>query len=76
MSPVTYTSFWPQNPHAKNTNFTDNDVVVLYYTTGRRVGQNGAFVVYIYRDGFVAKIGTMNPPPVIVEKVMTVPGNV
>ena len=64
-----------QNLQAKSTTFAENDVVVLYYGTGRRAGQNGAFVVYIYRDGFVAKIGTMNPPPSITEKVMAAPGS-
>ena len=64
-----------QHPHAKNTNLADNDIVVLYFTTGRRAGPNGAFNVFIFRDGFITKVGTMNPPPVIHEKVMMSPSN-
>ena len=58
-------------PHAKYIKINDNDKVVLYHAVGRRVGQSDAFVVYIFRDGFIANIGTVNPPPAIRERVTT-----
>ena len=60
-------------PHAKFTKINDNDKVVLYHAVGRRVGQTDAFVVYIFRDGFVVNIGTVNPVPAIRDRVKTRP---
>ena len=59
--------------HAKYTKINDNDKVVLYHAVGRRVGHTDAFVVYIFRDGFVVNIGTVNPPPTIRDRVKTLP---
>ena len=57
--------------HAKAIKLQNNDKVVVYYAVGRRVGQSDAFVVYIFRDGFVAAIGRVDPPPTILDRVMT-----
>ena len=57
--------------HAKYTKIGDNDKLVLYHAVGRRVGQTDAFVVYIIRDGFIVNIGTVNPAPMIRERVKT-----
>ena len=57
--------------HAKATKIQNNNKVILYYAGGRRVGQTDAFVVYIFRDGFVAVIGTVDPPPNILDRATT-----
>ena len=56
---------------AKSTKLNDDAKVVLYHGVARRAGQTDTFVVYIFRDGFIANIGTVSPSPRIHEKVTT-----